>query len=62
MALASILDENNVDITMWTKFEDEKENLVKTRKNENGEDILMEHYHLVVSNKTPTGKEFKINE
>ena len=33
----------------------------KTRKNENGEDILMEHYHLVVSNKTPTGKEFKIN-
>ena len=33
----------------------------KTRKNENGEDILMEHYHFVVSNKTPTGKEFKIN-
>ena len=33
----------------------------KTRKNENGEDILMEHYHLVASNKTPTGKEFKIN-
>ena len=33
MALASILDENNVDITMWTKFEYEKENLVKTRKN-----------------------------
>ena len=33
----------------------------KTRKNENGDDVLMEHYHLVVSNKTPTGKEFKIN-
>ena len=33
----------------------------KTRKNENGDDILMEHYHLVVSNKTPTGKEFKNN-
>lgn len=33
----------------------------KTRKNENGEDILMEHYHFVVSNKIPTGKEFKIN-
>ena len=33
----------------------------KTRKNENGEDILMEHYHLVVSNKTPTDKKFKIN-
>lgn len=33
----------------------------KTRKNENGENILMEHYHFVVSNKIPTGKEFKIN-
>ena len=33
----------------------------KTRKNENGDDILMEHYHLVVSNKTPTDKKFKIN-
>ena len=33
----------------------------KTRKNENGDDVLMEHYHLVVSNKTPTGKVFKIN-
>ena len=30
MALASILDENNVDITMWTKFEDEKENFPAT--------------------------------
>lgn len=33
----------------------------KTRKNESGDDILMEHYHLVVSSKIPTGKEFKIN-
>ncbi|WP_417334599.1 hypothetical protein [Halarcobacter sp.] len=33
----------------------------KSRKNEYGEDILMEHYHLVVSNKTPTDKPFKIN-
>lgn len=33
----------------------------KTRKNQNGEDILMEHYHFVVSGKIPTGKEFKIN-
>ncbi|MDY0194096.1 MAG: hypothetical protein RBR93_11340 [Aliarcobacter butzleri] len=33
----------------------------KTRKNENGENILMEHYHLVVSNKIPTDKKFKIN-
>ena len=34
----------------------------KTRKNENGDDVLMEHYHLVVSNKTPTDKKFKINK
>lgn len=33
----------------------------KTRKKENGEDVLMEHYHLLISNQTPTGKEFKIN-
>lgn len=33
----------------------------KTRKNKSGDDILMEHYHLVVSSKVPTGKEFKIN-
>ena len=32
----------------------------KTRKNENGEDILMEHYHLVVSNKTPTDRNLKL--
>ena len=35
MALASILSENKMDITMWTKFEEEKDNLEKTRKNEN---------------------------
>lgn len=33
----------------------------KTRKNESGDDILMEHYHLVISSKVPTNKEFKIN-
>ena len=33
----------------------------KTRKNGNGDDVLMEHFHLIVSNKTPTGKVFKIN-
>lgn len=33
----------------------------KTRKNKSGDDILMEHYHLVISSKVPTGKEFKIN-
>lgn len=35
MALASVLSENKMDITMWTKFEEEKDNLEKTRKNEN---------------------------
>ena len=34
MALSSILVHNNCEVTMWTKFESEKENLTKTRKNE----------------------------
>ena len=34
MALSSIMIENNCDITMWTKFEQEKQELEKTRKNE----------------------------
>lgn len=34
MALSSILDSNNCDITMWTKFDNEKEQLESTRKNE----------------------------
>lgn len=34
MALSSILNSNNCDITMWTKFEEEKEQLTSTRKNE----------------------------
>ena len=34
MALSSILIENKCDVTMWTKFEEEKEQLEKTRKNE----------------------------
>ncbi|WP_072679521.1 hypothetical protein [Arcobacter sp. LA11] len=33
----------------------------KPRKNEYGENINMEHYHLVVSNKIPTDKPFKVN-
>lgn len=32
----------------------------KNRKNSNGVDIEMEHYHLVVSNKTPTDRPFKV--
>ncbi len=34
MALSSALIKNNCDITMWSKFEEEKEQLEKTRKNE----------------------------
>ncbi len=34
MALSSIMSNNNCDITMWTKFLSEKENLEKTRSNE----------------------------
>ena len=34
MALSSIMIENNCDITMWTKFEQEKKELEETRKNE----------------------------
>lgn len=33
MALSSILIENNCEVTMWTKFEKEKEQLEKTRQN-----------------------------
>lgn len=34
MALSSILVTNNCEITMWTKFQEEKEQLEKTRQNE----------------------------
>ncbi len=34
MALSSILTDNNCDITMWTKFQFEKEQLETTRQNE----------------------------
>lgn len=34
MALSSILIENNCEVTMWTKFKEEKERLEKTRQNE----------------------------
>ncbi len=34
MALSSILIDNNCEVTMWTKFQEEKEILVKARKNE----------------------------
>ena len=34
MALSSILIDNNCEVTMWTKFSEEKNNLEKTRMNE----------------------------
>lgn len=34
MAISSILIENHCEVTMWTKLEDEKNELEKTRKNE----------------------------
>ena len=34
MALSSVLSSNQCEITMWTKFEDEKNNLENTRMNE----------------------------
>lgn len=34
MALSDIMTYNNCDITMWTKFEEEKKQLEETRKNE----------------------------
>lgn len=42
MSLASIINDNNMEITMWTKFEDEKDNLEKTRKNE----VLLPNFKL----------------
>ena len=42
IAISSILSENKCDITMWTKFESEKENLEKTRVNER----LMPNYKI----------------
>lgn len=34
MALSNIMIDNNCEVMMWTKFEDEKKNLEETRKNE----------------------------
>lgn len=42
MALASVLYNNDIDVTMWTKFENEKEELESTRRNE----LLLPNYLL----------------
>lgn len=34
LALSSVINDNNIDITMWTKFEEEKGILEQTRKND----------------------------
>ena len=34
MALSNIMIDNNCEVMMWTKFEEERKNLEKTRKNE----------------------------
>lgn len=54
MALSSILISNNCQVTMWTKFEEEKDNLVKTRKNEHllPNFILDENIEITTSIKT----------
>lgn len=53
MALASVLIDNNVDVTMWTKFEEEKSELEQTRKNEK----LLPGYRLSESIKLTTSVE-----
>ena len=35
LALSSVLVDNNCEVTMWTKFEEEKNSLEKTRKADN---------------------------
>lgn len=50
MALASVLIDNNIDVTMWTKFEKEKQQLEQTRKNE----TLLPGYRLSESIKLTT--------
>ena len=42
IAISSILSDNKCDITMWTRFEEEKEKLEKTRVNER----LMPNYKI----------------
>lgn len=58
MALSSILYENECEIMMWTKFEEEKEQLEKSRKNEK----LLPNYILPKSIKITTSIEACIKE
>ena len=53
MALSSILVYNNCEVTMWTKFEEEKTNLEETRKNE----LLIPNFELDKNIKITTSVE-----
>ena len=53
LALSSVMNDNNIDITMWTKFEEEKSILENTRKN----DALLPGYILDNNIKVTTSVE-----
>ena len=53
LALSSVMNDNNIDITMWTKFEEEKSMLENTRKN----DVLLPGYILDNNIKVTTSVE-----
>lgn len=53
MAISSILIENKCEVTMWTKFKEEQENLQQTRKNEK----LLPNFKLARSIKITTNVE-----
>lgn len=53
LALSSILTNNNHEVTMWTKFEDEKNSLLENR----GNDTLLPGYRLVDSVKVTNSVE-----
>ena len=58
MALSSILHENKCNITMWTKFEEEKKQLEETRTNEK----LLPNFNLPIDIKLTTSIEECIKE
>ena len=58
MALSSILSHNRCDVTMWTRFDEEKESLEKTRKNEK----YLENFEIDKDIKITTKIEECINE
>lgn len=58
MALSSILTDNNCQVTMWTKFQPEKEQLEKTRQNE----LLIPNFKISESIKITTSVETCIRD